>query len=128
MSKKIKCDVKGFEGEVTFKQPLYFDDVFAMENALDESSNVEPSAFWTRINEATGKESAGVAWTSRTDVIFLKAILQCTEEINVNGIPAKPSIETFPMTPRGAVNDFVKFAWDELQKIYNGEIEIPNAS
>lgn len=128
MPKIVAIDLEGFKGSIKFKQPLYLDDVFAIENALDESANVEPSAFWRKINETVDKDAevVSVSWSSRTDVIFLKAILQCVEAFALEGMAEKPEIETFPMTPRGAVTAFVKFAWDELQKIYNGDKEIPN--
>lgn len=128
MSKTIQSDIKGFKGSFVLREPLYLDDVFAIENALDESAEIEPSAFWKRINEMSGSSEAGVTWSSRTDAIFLKAILRCVERFEIENLPATLTAETFPMTPRATSSALIKLLWDELQNIYNGETSIPNES
>lgn len=133
MSKTIESKVKGFEGTVTLKDPLYIDDVFAIEDALDKSSMVESSSFWTKINETLDNrnekgEVVKIAWSSRTDKIFLSAIFQCAELFHIANLPEKPALEAFPMTPRARVSEFIKLLWDELQTIYNGTQDIPNES
>lgn len=128
MSKTIQSDIKGFKGSFVLREPLYLDDVFAIENALDESAEIEPSAFWKRINEMSGSSETGVTWSSRTDAIFLKAILRCVERFEIENMPSTLTAETFPMTPRAASSALIKLLWDELQNIYNGETSIPNES
>lgn len=133
MSKTITSTITGFTGTVVLKQPLHLDDVFAIEDALDKSAIDEPSVFWTKTNEMLKRldeegKPIKVVWSSRQDSNFLTAILKCSERFTIDGMPEKPTLETFPMTPRGKAGEFIRLLWDELQKIYSGEIEIPNES
>lgn len=132
MSKIVVSEIEGFRGRVTLKEPLFFDDVFAIENALDRSAEVEPSEFWAKMQKrnppADGQESEELTWTSKTDRFFIEAILQCSEKFEIEGMDEKPTLANFPMNPRPKARQFVQLLWDELDKIYNGEAKIPNGS
>lgn len=131
--KIVTSTIKGFEGRVTFKDPLFIDDIFAIEDAQDKAAGIEPSLFWMKLNESIGKtddkgEAVKVTWSSRSDAFYIAAILKCVERFEVNGLEEKPTLETFPMTPRVQAREFVDLLWSELDKIYRGETEVPNAS
>jgi hypothetical protein len=131
MSKKIAVDLKGFKGSVTLAEPLNLQQVFEIENAKDAATSVEPSSYWSMVNTAlknlnddgTVKE---MQWSSRSDKFFLVAILACAEKFEINGLPENLTVDTFPMTPRKTAHALVELLWLELNKIYDGEIEIPN--
>ena len=133
MSKVITSDIEGFKGKVTFHQPLNFDQVFAIEDAKDKAVDIEPSSYWTMVNTAMkvlddGGEVKKLEWSSRGEKFFIEAILACAEKFELENIPEKPTVETFPMTPRSASHKLIQFLWEEINKIYDGEIEVPNAS
>lgn len=124
--------IKGFEGSVTFHDPLNMEQVFAIEEAQDQATDIEPSRFLTRINEIRGeKDQDGnivkAAWSSKANALFLPAILLCVKEWHIERIPAGVTKDTFPMTPRGPANALVDWLWDSIIEIYQGETEIPNA-
>ena len=41
----VQSDIEGFTGKVFLKDKLFWEDVVAIENALDKAAEVEPSAF-----------------------------------------------------------------------------------
>lgn len=61
------------------------------------------------------------------DQICLKALLAIVEIWSIQDCPANPTLETFPGSPRQASHNLIRWAWNELVKIYNGAMEIPNA-
>lgn len=140
--KQKDCSVSGFEGHVVFCDPLNLEQVFAIEEAQESADKIEPSKFLTKVTEMQAKlealkkgeqppefpEGFGVSWTSKTDGAFLPAILLCVKEWHLANVPEHPTVETFPMTPRGKSSELVNWLWDEIAKIYKGETEIPNAS
>lgn len=133
MTKIIISEVEGFKGRVHFRQPLNLEQVFAIEDAKDNAIQIEPSAFLTKLNEVTGnKDEQGevikAQWSSRADQFFIPALLKCIEKFEVENIPEGVTLDTFPLTPRLRSKNFVDFLWSELEKIYSGEVEIPNAS
>lgn len=125
--------IKGFEGVVVFHDPLNMEQVFAIEEAQDNATEVEPSRFLTKINEIRGaKDPEGntiqAAWSSRNDRLFIPAILLCVKEWQIPALPQPLTPETFPFTPRGNAAAFVDWLWSEVTAIYQGETEIPNES
>lgn len=119
--------VKGFEGSVTFHDPLNIEQVFAIEDAQDMATEVEPSKFLTKISEAQG-QTIQAAWSSRSDRLFIPAILLCVKEWQVPTLPSPLTVDNFPFTPRGRASEFINWLWNEVTEIYQGETEIPNAS
>lgn len=133
MTKIINSEVEGFKGKVHFASPLNLDQVFAIEDAKDNAIQIEPSAFLTKLNEVQGnKDDKGeiikAQWSSKADKFFIPALLMCVEKFDVENIPEKPTLETFPLTPRGKSQQFIDFLWAQLENIYAGEVEVPNAS
>lgn len=58
---------------------------------------------------------------------YLPVILSVVMKWEIAHVPAEPTAETFPGTPRKAAVDFFTWLIGEVLKIYNGETEIPNA-
>ena len=127
---------------MVFHEPLNREQVFAIEDAQDRATDtegVEPSKFLTELMQARARlearekgeepkaEEIQYHWTSRTDDIFLPAILLCVKEWHIERVPAGVTIDTFPMSPRGVASQFINWLWSALLGIYQGEIEIPNA-
>lgn len=111
---------------MVFHEPLNIEQVFAIEDAQDLATEVEPSKFLTKINEIRG-ETFQAAWSSRSDRLFVPAILLCVKEWNVPTLPSPLSADNFPFTPRGRASEFINWLWSEITEIYQGETEIPNA-
>lgn len=131
MSKLRECKVKGFEGHVIFHDPLNMEQVFAIEEAQDAATELEPSKFLTKINEMRGvKDDAGeavkISWSSKADKLFMPAIILCVKEWHIDNMPEEVSIDTFPMTPRSVASELVNWLWTEVIKIYQGEVAVPN--
>ena len=130
---KRTCTVKGFEGYVELHDPLNMEQVFAIEGAQDAAIEIEPSPFLTRINEVRGQKdddgnAVKASWSSKADKVFLPAILLCVKEWHLERVPENVTIETFPMSPRGAASQLVDWLWTEILKVYQGEVAVPNAS
>lgn len=127
MSKKVLCEIEGFKGFVHFAQPLNLEQVFAIEDAQDKAIEIEPSAFLTKLNERRGTPDT-VSWSSRVDVHIIPAIVKCVDKFEIEGLPEKLTLETFPATPRSKATAFVSWCFNQLMTIYAGEQEVPNAS
>ena len=124
----VQSDIEGFTGKVFLKDKLFWEDVVAIENALDKAAEVEPSAFWKKVGASRGEEMSAITWTSKSDRFFIEALLQCAERFEIKGMEEKPTLANFPMTPRILASKFVGLLWGELQIVYNGENNVPNDS
>lgn len=133
MPKTRDCPVKGFAGSAVFADPLNVEQVFAIEEAQDLATEIEPSKFLTRINEARGVldeqgNAVKAVWTSKADRVFLPAILLCVSEWHIERIPEGVTLDTFPMSPRAASAALVDWLWSQILEIYQGEVTVPNES
>lgn len=128
MSKRVISTLEKFPGSVTFHDPLNIDQVFAIENAKDAIVDQPDSKFLVKVQQLAGQEYQQVTWSSRGDALFLPAICMCIEKWEIEGLPEKVTPENFPMTPRVDARALVDWLWTELNKIYEGETNIPNAS
>jgi hypothetical protein len=131
MPKTKECPLKGFAGHVVFADPLNMEQVFAIEEAQDAATELEPSKFLTKVNELQGrKEDDGsvtrASWSSKADSVFLPAILLCVKEWHLERVPENVTLENFPMTPRAAASGLVNWLWSKILDIYQGETTIPN--
>jgi len=122
MSKTVKSPVGIFSGTVTLSEPMNYDQVRAIEDALDEGSEVEPSSYM-QTNDSKKK----IVWTSKVDKISLPAILSCVEKWELSNFPDSVNELTYPATPRSSANKLTSWLFSEIMKIYYGEIEVKNA-
>jgi hypothetical protein len=132
MPKRKECKVKGFEGHAIFHDPLNMEQVFAIEEAQDTATDIEPSKFLTKVNELRGAkdEATGeivkASWSSKVDKLLLPAIMLCVKEWHLENVPEGVSLETFPMTPRGTASELVNWLWTQIIEVYQGEVSVPN--
>lgn len=59
----------------------------------------------------------------------IPAILACVDawEIVGVGFPENVTIETFPLSPRRETHNLIEKIFAQIEKVYNGELDIPNA-
>jgi len=101
---------------VVFPDFLILPQVRAFEDALDEIEEIRKDA---------PKDSR--VFISKLDAVYLPVILSIVAEWNIKGLPDKPTMESFPLTPRKETAALIAWLVDEIRRIWIGEIEIPNA-
>jgi len=68
----------------------------------------------------------GRVWLSVVDANQLPAILGCVEKWEIENIPEKPTLETFPASPRAETHKLIDWLFRELLTVYFGEATVPN--
>lgn len=104
MPKIITSPVDKFPGTVTLHDPLYGPQVLPFERALN----------------AVSKREEGDT-ISDGDLLMLSGVLPCVEKWDIQGVPDEPTADTFPMTPKRAASNLIRWVFDEVCKIYAGE-------
>ena len=122
--KRIESPSKRWPGHVLLHDPLNIEMVFAIEDVQDKATELEPSKFLQKASEQGA--NIGVTWSSRTDSIIIPAILKCVAEWHLENFPAELKAENFPASPRKDARILIDWLWDEINKIYIGEVEVPN--
>jgi len=125
--KRIESPSKRWPGHALLHDPLNLEQVYAIEDVQDAATEIEPSKFLAKVNE-TGGTQIGVHWSSRTDKLLLPAIFKCVAEWHLESFPDKPDSSNFPASPRRDARQLIDWLWDEINKIYIGETDIPNES
>lgn len=72
------------------------------------------------------KVSGGRIWMSIVDEKMLPAICLCVSKWELFGFPETVTPDNFPATPRPESHKLIKWLFDEIYKVYLGELEIPN--
>jgi hypothetical protein len=116
MTKRIDSPVAKFPGYVLLPDFLILPQVRTFEDALDTIDEIRKDA---------PKDSR--VFISKLDAVYLPVILSIVAEWHIEGLPDKPMIESFPLTPRKATADLIAWLVDEIRRMWIGEIEIPNA-
>lgn len=124
--KKVISPSKRWAGYVLLHDPLNLDMVFAIEEAQDRATEIEPSKFLQKVSE-TGVQ-IGTTWSSKSDALLIPVFLKCVSEWHLENFPESPSVENFPASPRKDVRELIDWLWEEINKVYTGETEVPNAS
>lgn len=127
MPKTIYPSLPQYKGHVILHDPMTYAMVKAIENAQDAAAELKPSSLLSK-KDAEGNVTLELYWTSDTDHLRLEALFACVKEWHIEGLPEPLDEGNFPMTPRQQVTEFLSWIWDEMYKIYRGEIDIPNAS
>ena len=127
MSKRIDSPSTKWAGYVVLRDPLTYEQVNALNEAQDKAAELKPSTLLSQKDE-TGKITVQMNWVSDMDHLRIEAICKCVEEWHLENIPADVTPQTFPMSPRKPRQELVSWIWDEIQKIYEGETEVPNES
>ena len=118
---------KRWTGHVILHDPLNLVQVYAIEDVSDKAIEIEPSKYLQLIQDKTGKD-INVRWSSRSDALLIPAILLCVAEWHLSGFPEDLKADTFPVTPRKDSRQLIDWLWDEINKVYLGDNEVPNAS
>lgn len=109
MAKVITSPSKRWPGTVTLYDPLTLPQVEAIEIYLantDTKDGEKPLRSYDREQ--------------------LPALIACVEEWNIENFPVKPTLETWPLSPRRASREFVMWLLVEILAVYNGELAVPN--
>ena len=117
MPRVLNSPVARWPGSITLSDPLDISQVMAIDEAKDAEYDVKPSKAMSAIR---GED---LVWTSGLDHARLPAILVCVEKWELENFSVEPK---FPATPRNESHQLVDFLWKELQKIYDGEVAVPN--
>lgn len=106
----ITSPVNHFPGTVNRPDMLTLPQVLQIENALREMAS-----------QRDQMAAAGF------DYAYLKAILPLYSDWHIEGVPAEPTAETFPGSPRIASAKLIAWLIDAIMQVYRGETDIPNA-
>ena len=112
----MKCDspVKKFPGYVVLPEYLNLRQVRRVESALDGLADIKQP------------EGGKTLWFGVIEENRLPVVLECVQEWHIEGIPEKPTIETFPLTPASDAADLLRWLFEQIRNIWIGETEIPN--
>lgn len=111
---KKESPVKKFPGHVIMPDFLTMPQVRAFEDCLDGIGKLD-----------YGNEDR--IWVSVVSEKRLPVILDCVKEWHIEGVPEKPDLGSFPMTPAVAANEFVGWLFGLIRELWIGEEESPNA-
>ena len=120
MSKVIKSPVERWPGQVTISDPMNYDQVRKIEDAMDAGHGFDPSSYMSKLQEVE------VVWTSKINQASLPAILACVESWELKDFPENVTEANFPATPRGDAMELAAWLFGEIQSVYYGEIEVKN--
>ena len=118
MSKTIASTIAAFAGEVVIPSRLTMPQVMAWEAATNEQAEF--------IQKLTEEKRERFTF-SEIDRIFTPILCELVEEWHIEGVPDKPTPDTFPGSPRLASHQLIEWIGGEIRKVYIGEIDIPNA-
>lgn len=123
--KRIESSSKKWAGYVILHDPLNLEQVFAIEDVQDKSTEIEASKFLKIVNEKGA--NIGASWSSRMDKLIIPAVVLCVAEWHLENFPENPTVDNFPATPRKETRILIDWLWEEVNKIYMGEMEeLPN--
>lgn len=114
----ITSPVDKFPGTVVLPDFLLMPHVLAFESMSDRLREMV---------KAHDGDSETVMKLSEFDVIKLPVILLIVQEWHIQNVPDKPTVDTFPFSPRVESSKLISWINQEVIKLYNGEIDIPNA-
>ncbi len=115
MTKILTSPVKRFSGTVELSDPLTFPQYMAWSKAVQAAS------------EQRDKLTAiTVGYDDIVTEVMLPAILQCIEAWHIAGVPEKPTVETFPATPRMSAGRLIAWLAGEIGAVISEEDEEKN--
>lgn len=120
-----KKEGKRWTGHVIFAEPLNYEQVKAIQDAIDGAAEIAPSKALSYKSE---EKTIDLYWTSGNDKHRLDAIMKCVTEWHIENLPIPITADNFPFSPRVESSALIGWLWDELYKIYQGETEVPNES
>lgn len=115
MTKTLTSPVKRFSGTVELSDPLTFPQYMAWSKAVEAA--------------VVMRENVTVATVGYDDIVtevMLPAILACVEAWHIAGVPDKPTVETFPATPRMSAGRLIAWLAGEIGAVISEEDEEKN--
>lgn len=115
MTKILTSPVKRFSGTVELSDPLTFPQYMAWSKAVEAA--------------VVMRENVTVATVGYDDIVtevMLPAILACVEAWHIAGVPDKPTVETFPATPRMSAGRLIAWLAGEIGAVISEEDEEKN--
>lgn len=112
MTKTLTSPVKRFSGTVELSDPLTFPQYMAWSKAVEAA--------------VVMREKVTVATIGYDDIVtevMLPAILACVEAWHIAGVPDKPTVETFPATPRMSAGRLIAWLAGEIGAVISEEDE-----
>ena len=119
----ITSPVKRFPGTVTLPDFLILPQVLAWDETLIRKDEIKGRLPQDR--EPTFPERK--KFRGELDAAYLPAIFGIVQEWHIEGVPDVPTIENFPLTPRTPSAELTSWLIREIEALYYGEIDIPNA-
>jgi len=110
---KLESTVEKFPGYVILPTYLNIYQVREFEDSLGD------------VNQEPLDEDRRV-WISTFDEKRLPVVLSVVQEWHIEGVPEKPTLETFPMTPQVAAHELVTQLFNAVYRLWIGET-VPNA-
>ena len=116
-----------WKGSVVLADPLTMPQVREIDIAMstildaDRMDKADQKRIYKSIVDGESK-----IFLSATDEVMLPAILACVTEWKLENFPETVTLETFPMSPRPESHKLIDWLFKEVQKVYNGEMSIPN--
>lgn len=107
MGKTISSPVERWPGTVTLYDPMTLLQEAAWEDAF--------------LAARSAKSRAG-SWLA-----LLPGILACVQEWRLEGVPERPTVETFPVRPREDAARLIAWLITEITELYREASDVPNA-
>jgi hypothetical protein len=123
MQKTLHSPILDFPGTVILPDMLILPQVLAWNDMLVAKDEVRDAV--PKDRKLTLSENR--KWIGKIDAVYLPVVFGIVLEWHIEHIPEAPTVETFPLTPRLASAQFLAWLVGEIQKVYDGEIQIPNA-
>jgi hypothetical protein len=73
-------------------------------------------------------DADGKVFLTVLDGYQLPSIIACVEKWELDNIPVNVTADNFPASPRKDTHKLINWLYSEIQKVYFGELEIPNES
>lgn len=84
-------------------------------------------AFFGDLDEVSKTQKDARVFLSVSDERLLPFLLGFVTEWHIKNVPEKPTLETFPQTPRRPAHDLIVAISQGAYEIWRGEAEVPNA-
>ncbi len=108
---KIEISGKTYNGSVNVRDAFTLSQVELIEAAIFDMPPVKD----------------GKVKLTDLDRPRIPAILACVEAWEISGFPGNVTADTFPATPRRETHNLIEKIFAQIEKVYNGELDIPNA-
>lgn len=106
------CPVPGFEGEIEIEDALNYRQLAAYERGMIAANKLIKT-----------NEDAGLA---EIRVLVIPGLIACVKSWRLKSVPERPTLDTFPSTPRDEAGDLYLWLLDLIRRKIEGEDSAPN--